>query len=1139
MMELLSTPPTPLAGNFVGGDVRPLGFLQQNNPPPDIRMAVKPPRLLCQDDFDDIEELLETKKEADFWRPAYRNAVNIQKEQRVHWGKLAKSFGPNEGEDIYSNVELAVFRKIFDSFKEVGYNKLTDLNVSIGKQRPRTRLRGQVRVWPPCRPQLHNQNDWETISVNRKLLQDFSEYHTWGFALQCFRKFWMSDPSRYDETVDRKVFISEFKEINKQIESMLTETKSKFVEDSFGHLYVPRAGAEQELPEQPDNGPIGGEDDIEPESDEELEVEVENLMDEDEEFETEPPLPPKAEKIREEIGGHGGPLQLWLQATVDQAKKEENQDTPEGVAAAKLAKVNTSWHRQFIDSALLRVLEEVKKDKNFKGSLDLDNLLDIDHLKSFAESVDYGNKLFQDMQNGDHEAKLSYDNCWSAVQNYTKSHSLPANYANSLLRNEDMEIASKRAESQPSLEMVRYKEGKLEMTLGGSHGALNRYLTSREAGNLDQNACTDISMVRQEAISLGNKEYNNLDQKTLEDAYNAYKNWEVLYGSLQMSPSNKSLESQVSEVEKSLQLTWRDKPGFALAIIGDKSKFEEQKLQEPETKGKNGRFPVNPQPPGPSDETLATLKRIYHTMLGDGGPLNRYLHSAAIGSPDDQATEEIYEIYQKLEEAGKPFGVPQNCWIKDMEVLELVEEVKALKQKEKACINNPGPNSDLDLFIAAVRQMEVAHPEKLLFEAMIGDISSSKRYMGKPKEKPVGLQLKGPRHLKVVAAPAKEQGDSQFLPTGTRVGIVIETTRGLRTEKIVEGSRKIGVYGHQLLLRFCIQGYKVDAWEVVAASMFKSAREDYEKKGENKIWKPKGLADLKGTGWSEVFYSGVAFQRRAHTKGYAVSANTWIQVAKNVDGVRQWMEWFPLGALVEAYGDEAVEHMKEYLVSTGQERPREPMDPEFLYKLDKIERKRRFVNGLDPLPAMSRPMKKELKRDRERQRAFAREAQLAKGEDWKAEYLHRRNVEDGVDDDSDDSSDSSDSDGEEEENDERKRSKKKYARKWEEKRPKKRYAGKRYEDDEDNEPEEFVRGKRPKKKSAGKRYEDDEPEEFVRGKRPKKKSAGKRHVDEREVSSEDETEDEIFVRGGRSKKPAEQNYVYDDEDETDENDVQT
>jgi hypothetical protein len=223
-------------------------------------------------------------------------------------------------------------------------------------------------------------------------------------------------------------------------------------------------------------------------------------------------------------------------------------------------------------------------------------------------------------------------------------------------------------------------------------------------------------------------------------------------------------------------------------------------------------------------------------------------------------------------------------------------------------------------------------------------------------------------------------------------------------------------------------------------------------------------------------------------------------VAKTVDDEREWMWWFPLGALVETYGDEAVEHMEEYLLSTGQGRPRKPMDPEFLYKLDKIERKRRSVNGLDPLPAKSRPMKKELRRDLERQRTFAREAQLAKGEAWKAEYLHRRNVEDGVDDDSGDSSESSDSDDEEEEDDERKRSKKKYAVK--------------YEDDEDDGPKEFVRGRRPKKESAGKRY-----------------------VDEIEVSS-DETEDEIFVRGRRLKKSAEQNFVY-DEDDTDGNDVQT
>jgi hypothetical protein len=75
MTEILSTPPTPLTRSFVGGEVQPLDFTQQNDPPAGVRMAVKPPRLLCQDDFDDIKELLNTKKDADFWRPAYRNAV--------------------------------------------------------------------------------------------------------------------------------------------------------------------------------------------------------------------------------------------------------------------------------------------------------------------------------------------------------------------------------------------------------------------------------------------------------------------------------------------------------------------------------------------------------------------------------------------------------------------------------------------------------------------------------------------------------------------------------------------------------------------------------------------------------------------------------------------------------------------------------------------------------------------------------------------------------------------------------------------------------------------------------------------------------------------------------------------------------
>ena len=69
----------------------------------------------------------------------------------------------------------------------------------------------------------------------------------------------------------------------------------------------------------------------------------------------------------------------------------------------------------------------------------------------------------------------------------------------------------------------------------------------------------------------------------------------------------------------------------------------------------------------------------------------------------------------------------------------LVEEVKALKQKEKACIINPRLNSDLDLFFATVGQIENSYLEKYIFEAMIRDISSSKRYFNKPKKKLIRL----------------------------------------------------------------------------------------------------------------------------------------------------------------------------------------------------------------------------------------------------------------------------------------------------------------------------------------------------------------------------------------------------------------
>jgi hypothetical protein len=48
----------------------------------------------------------------------------------------------------------------------------------------------------------------------------------------------MSELSRYNKTVDKKVFINKFKVINTEIDFILKKTKSKYIKDSFGYLYI-------------------------------------------------------------------------------------------------------------------------------------------------------------------------------------------------------------------------------------------------------------------------------------------------------------------------------------------------------------------------------------------------------------------------------------------------------------------------------------------------------------------------------------------------------------------------------------------------------------------------------------------------------------------------------------------------------------------------------------------------------------------------------------------------------------------------------------------------------------------------------------------------------------------------------------
>jgi hypothetical protein len=311
----------------------------------------------------------------------------------------------------------------------------------------------------------------------------------------------------------------------------------------------------------------------------------------------------------------------------------------------------------------------------------------------------------------------------------------------------------------------------------------------------------------------------------------------------------------------------------------------------PSAQGIIDDFKKSQAKPPSSNEDLA---KIMERFGGRNGCLSRYLHAMADGKTDKNAERAVLKISGLLNTARSGFdfvkeGLP-----------EMVEATKDLKRLEKQCEADPSFPNMFNLG-STLEKAKQTFPQKNLHEAVIGDIETSRRFLGKtavpePKVSPRPLQVtltpSKKKSTGVIAAPTDDDDPSEILQTRSDPRIVLDVVDGRAIEKAILYVKRIkktvnmkrtdqmsAVVGWQLLLKFHDKKrQKFPSYEMVPGSKHRGAVEAFLKAGGEELTIGT-KEDLQGILFDDVHIIGVVpvGSRNLH-KEYYISQRLIIRV---------------------------------------------------------------------------------------------------------------------------------------------------------------------------------------------------------------------------------------------------------------------
>lgn len=843
------------------------------------RAAIQEPRLLEQDDFKYICELSKDEKEAAFWRSQYKTAFEAQRKQSLAWLKIREGLKPDEnGVSELSQATLSDFKARFLQYTAIGTNELAAVNEAIRKHAGNDVMKGGVRTFPARELCLARQEHWDIILKDRKLSNLFAPHYAWAHALQLFRNSWMSDPSSYNLTRDNEVFIETMEEINATISKLKLTKKQK--KSLFGHINIPRVGSTQELPGDTDDR-----------------IDESESNEDDDQGTGEDVFPKEAMKILGEMGGNAGILQQYLisRNAIERRKLE--------------LKIEEIANRA----------ESKAKELKFEG----ENPFNLIHIQTFSDGVEHSQEIYAKLRANPEDKELlqQYKGLRDQTESYMRQNTLPLNFIDSITP----EIAGAK-DGRNWHEVNQVLEA-----IGGPDGALNRYLHSRADGNVDLDAERKVKEIDAQILKVINGRGPFLAFSKNEELVADVKELRKAEEDCRKDVRNQVLEQKYFQIQGSLTQKYWELPAVWPAIIGDA--ITSQRFRNP--------LPPPAPPVAPSAELVATLNRIMSNFGGRDGCLSRYLHSSARGKPDIEALSQVNSICDSLRSQCGSNPTLSDYDITSPKLQELVDLTKNFRALENECANNP-------TFENIMKVGSCLDGLKLRFqyiqavgEAVIGDIETSRRFMGTPlkqtrsKTKSKTMKNKTSKgkttKIRVVPAPSIDNTPDQFISTGCEPGIVSEIVDGQEIKKAIVCYKEIGrmiknnwvVIGHHLLLKsHDKERHAQPTFEWVAASKFNGAVDEFKGIGGAK-WTPGTKSDLNGVMWSQCRVGGVAFVERDENKEYEKAATTYLLIIYK--DTRTGM-WYSISMLRAKFGKSTVDSAKaKYIFASGQKEPKQPL----------------------------------------------------------------------------------------------------------------------------------------------------------------------------------------------------------------------
>jgi hypothetical protein len=340
-----------------------------------------------------------------------------------------------------------------------------------------------------------------------------------------------------------------------------------------------------------------------------------------------------------------------------------------------------------------------------------------------------------------------------------------------------------------------------------------------------------------------------------------------VYNAIREDPGNKVLQQEYEGLRKDVaafmvQLRYPENFVDALA---------------PSAQGMIDEF--NAEEP-PSTKYAPELDKIMERFGGQDGCLSRYLHSKAAGETDKEAKAEVLKIRDAIhavlepDDSGLLDGDLSVYSFKKERLEKLVEAVELLKGLEKTCEADPSATNKFNLG-SALESAKKTLGHKVICEAVIGDIETSQRFLGKPKApkrpkvhaRPPKVKF-APSKTKLgrtIAAPSGEDDANDIMSTQSNPRVVLDVMDGRSIEKQILHVKEIkktvnkgmkgetsAVVGWHLLLKYHDkERYKYPSFEMVPGSMFPGAVQGFLSDGGTEL--ALGTAeDLRGFSLSDL-----------------------------------------------------------------------------------------------------------------------------------------------------------------------------------------------------------------------------------------------------------------------------------------------